>query len=735
MSPRTEGARALERTDGRVRRPVFRDPRRPAMVGTRAIRRSGPTAAIWRISDVRYAALSMLALLAFPTFEAGAEDPIRIHPENPRYFQWKGRATVLVAASEHYGSVVNAGFDFTKYLAAVRAAGLNHTRVFLGDYVEAPKSFGIIDNSLAAAPGKLLAPWARSDRPGFALGGMKFDLDRWDPVYFERLHAFFRRAEAEGIVVEAVLFFVGPGWDTAPLNPRNNVNGTTPITATQYLSLDNGNILRYQEAYCRKLVRELNRYDHLVWNLCNEPWFYNQELPGFASQPPRAVKAWIRRVSEWVIDEESRLPKRHVLGVDLSNQGTVVAPDDLSGDFANLSVFNVHYDGNAQVLALNPRLPKLLAFNETGFNGTGDDLYRVQGWNFLLSGGGLYNHLDFSFTVGHEDGTATPRFLPGSYNGGGSRELRRQLAILLRFMNALPLEHMMPDNGLVVGGAERWSVLAWPGHAYALWLPGEGPIAPLLNLPEGDWRIDAVDILDGTVATQILGGKGWSRRVEVARRGGGAALRITRAAVVGTEKSRGAAATDPPAPVMLEDFDSYASDRELARAWYDPPHGSEPIQTLDREIKEGGKQALKLAYRTTSEPAKHYSAICRVAKWDASGRDAFQFWLKPDGSGRQLTFQVNIANRQGKNIHDLWQVRVPLAKGDTTPRVVTIPFAQLEHNIKYADSPDVRSVFEPAALIEIAFYVGGRDDEPGDGAYYFDGIRAVATKPMTRPSP
>ena len=179
-----------------------------------------------------------------------------------------------------------------------------------------------------------------------------------------------------------MLFFVGPNWNNSPLHPRNNINidGTTLITAKQYLSLVNGNVLKYQEAYCRKLVRKLNRYDHLVWNLCNEPWFDNQEVPGFVSQPHRAVKAWVRRVSEWVIDEELRLPKRHVLGVDLSNQGTVVAPEDLTGDFAPLSIFNVHYDANAQILSLNPRLPKLLSFNETGFNGTGDDLYRVQGW-------------------------------------------------------------------------------------------------------------------------------------------------------------------------------------------------------------------------------------------------------------------------------------------------------------------------------------------------------------------
>ena len=55
------------------------------------------------------------------------------------------------------------------------------------------------------------------------------------------------------------------------------------------------------------MVHELNRYGNVIFNLCNEPWFYNQEKPGFASQPPAAGKAWIRRVSEWVAAEESHL--------------------------------------------------------------------------------------------------------------------------------------------------------------------------------------------------------------------------------------------------------------------------------------------------------------------------------------------------------------------------------------------------------------------------------------------
>ena len=41
--------------------------------------------------------------------------------------------------------------------------------------------------------------------------------------------------------MEAVLFFIGPGYDFSPLKLKNNVNGTTAIDGKRYVSLGNGN--------------------------------------------------------------------------------------------------------------------------------------------------------------------------------------------------------------------------------------------------------------------------------------------------------------------------------------------------------------------------------------------------------------------------------------------------------------------------------------------------------------
>lgn len=41
-----------------------------------------------------------------------AAPPIRLHPDNPRWFQWRGQAMALVTSAEHYGAVLNRDFDF-----------------------------------------------------------------------------------------------------------------------------------------------------------------------------------------------------------------------------------------------------------------------------------------------------------------------------------------------------------------------------------------------------------------------------------------------------------------------------------------------------------------------------------------------------------------------------------------------------------------------------------------------
>src|SRR3954470_24137945 len=100
-----------------------------------------------------------VVLLLLAAYTATAQ-PIRPHPENPRYFVFAGKPTVLITSGEHYGAVLNRDFDYVRYLDTLRADRLNLTRTFTGTYREVPGNFKIDSNTLAPGPGKFIAPWS-----------------------------------------------------------------------------------------------------------------------------------------------------------------------------------------------------------------------------------------------------------------------------------------------------------------------------------------------------------------------------------------------------------------------------------------------------------------------------------------------------------------------------------------------------------------------------------------------
>ena len=474
-----------------------------------------------------------------PTYAQQTEEPIRLHPENPHYFLYRGKAVALVTSASHYGAVINGEFDYHKYLAALDAAGMNYTRMFGGSYVEEPgKSFGIRRNNLAPEAGKFVAPWARSDVAGYAGGVNKLDLSKWNPEYFSRLHDFLGEAARRGIVVEIGLFSSQYGemqWNLSPFKRENNVNGTDPIDWTNVNTLLNGNILGYQEKYVRKLVREANAYPNVMFEIANEPWSDRPVLadvvnpylftgrdqyPNSVDLPDEATMAWQTRVAEWITSEERALPNKHLIAQDCCNFRYAIR-DVLPG----VNVVNFHY-AYPEAATLNYGLGKALSYDETGFLGQSDDAYTRQAWNFMLAGGSVFDSLDYSFTVGHEDGSDVKPNGPG----GGSPELRRRLKILSEFLNGLPLVEMRPDFELVkhAGGVATHALSSGRGES-AVYLDGNGPTDLILNLPAGEYAVWWVDVVSGDKRD---GGTfkhgGGEKRVKSPTFKGGIAMRIAR---------------------------------------------------------------------------------------------------------------------------------------------------------------------------------------------------------------
>jgi len=469
---------------------------------------------------------------------------IRLDPRNPHYFLFRGKTVALITSGEHYGAVLNAEFDYRRYLDTLQSAGLNYTRLFPGSYVEVPgKSFGIQRNDLAPAEGGFLAPWARSSTPGYAGGGNKLDLDQWNPEYFTRLHEYLSEASKRGIVVEMSLFSSQYGeaqWNLSPFNPANNVNATGnnggTIAWKKVNTLENGNILGYQERYTRKLVREVSGFDNVIFELQNEPFADRPVLAGVVNpylfpparnQFPNTIEtadelslAWQARVAEWIRSEEASLPNKHLIAQNYCDFGLPV-----SRLIPGVDIVNFHY-AYPEAASANYGIAKLLAYDETGFLEQYDAAYRREAWNFMLSGGGAFDGLDYSFSVGHEDGSDIAPNGPG----GGSPAFRRQLGILSQFLQKLPLGEMGPDTHTVKhAGATYARVLSSSGKVYAIYLDGGGPAELDLDLPAGGYSGEWIDVESGESAQpERFQHQGGEKRLQSPPFKNGIALRLTR---------------------------------------------------------------------------------------------------------------------------------------------------------------------------------------------------------------
>jgi len=381
---------------------------------------------------------------------AATAQPIRPHPENPRYFQFRGQPTVLVTSGEHYGAILNRDFDFVRYLDSLQAAGLNLTRTFSGIYREVPGDFSIASNTLAPAPGSYLAPWVQHDG--------KFDLTRWDDRYFARLRAFVSAAAQRGIIVELVLFcpFYNDGmWNVNPMKSNNNINSVGKGGRNDALALKDEGLTKVQDAVSAKIVSELREFDNVYYEICNEPYFGGVTLE------------WQKHIAQIIYDHDDAA-RRHMIAQNWSNGSSVV-----DNPTAIVGLYNFHYSRPPDSISMNRDLNRAIGNNETGFDGGSDATYRIQGWDFLMAGGALYNNLDYSFTVGHEDGSYA---VPGATPGGGSPALRRQLGLLRNFFDRIPFLKMAPADVVRPPQGVSCRSLAESGSLYAVYMHHGRPV-------------------------------------------------------------------------------------------------------------------------------------------------------------------------------------------------------------------------------------------------------------------
>ncbi len=437
------------------------------------------------------------------------DGPIRLHPENQHYFLYKGKPLALISSAEHYGGVLNLDFDYQRYFETLSEDGMNYTRIFTGTYFEIEgESFGIQNNTLAPKKDKIITPFTVviSDLSG----KVKYDLSTWNEAYFGRLKDFMTTAANHDIIVEVTLFssiYRDAHWDICPQNPAKNINISHDLTRFDAQTLNNGTLFDYQADFVRKMVHELNEFDNFFFEIQNEPWSDHQ-VPVYNIVNKEDLKAddwtfkadfadeesmaWQEKLASVIAEEENNLPQKHLIAQNFTN---FKAPIPVVND--QISIINFHYAW-PEAVEWNYHYNKVIGFDESGFAGSGDQVYRRQAWQFMLSGGGLFNNLDYSFFTGHEDGLGE-----NNAPGGGSKTLRRQLSILSEFLHGFELEKLYPNPSCIKSSPGLIPyVLSDKSNAYAVFLRAVGTGNTTLELKTGDgnYQVMILNTITGSYA-------------------------------------------------------------------------------------------------------------------------------------------------------------------------------------------------------------------------------------------
>jgi hypothetical protein len=437
--------------------------------------------------------------------------PIKLHPANPHYYLFHGQPTILITSAEHYGGVVNKDFDYVAYFDALKAYGLNYTRIYPGFLFEPMGKF-MKGNTLGAKPISLTLPWARSNKPGYSLGGNLFDLDKWDADFFARLRDFVAKAAERGIVVEICFYNAqyGDTWPMSPLYYENNIQGEGRCDYEDAQTLKHSDVVRREDDYVRKIIQEVNEFDNVILEICDEPYL--------TGTPIELAGPWIAHNVEAIKKAESTLPKKHLIAQQI--EGPMGGPCDFTAD-PDVSVITTQYAwegsheqmGGLMALDYEYDKNKPIDFNETDYYPTwyqGDRVAdsRVEAWEFVVGGGGSFNQLNGLYTVRDPAGKTDE-----------NAQLGRALKSLHDFMYSFDFLKMHPDKSFVQGGMPLGTYargMSEPGKQYAYYhhhssfgrntasykvTPGSYQETLVLHLPAGSYQADWVDAATGAVVS------------------------------------------------------------------------------------------------------------------------------------------------------------------------------------------------------------------------------------------
>jgi hypothetical protein len=250
-----------------------------------------------------------------PALGAPATGPLQRLSANPRYFtDGSGKAIYLTGshtwanfATDQGSTYPPAPFDYAGFLDFLAAHNHNFFRGWVWDL---PYSMqGHNGGPFYWSP----FPWQRTGQGAATDGRPKFDLNKFDQAYFDRIRARTIAARDSGIYVSIQLFqayalqFNRNEKDGYPLSGSNNINGIDAGSGYAANTLEIPAVTATQEEYVRKVLDTVNDLDNVLYEIANE-------AGAFATK-------WQYHMIELIHRYEKSKPKQHPVGMTFQYKG------------------------------------------------------------------------------------------------------------------------------------------------------------------------------------------------------------------------------------------------------------------------------------------------------------------------------------------------------------------------------------------------------------------------------
>lgn len=394
---------------------------------------------------------------------------LRKNPINPLYFTDNSGKAIFLTGSHTWAVMQDMwtekegrnDLNFDEYLDFMEEN--NHNFLRFWTFGASPEGGSWTEEIVYHDP----LPYIRSGQ-GTALDGKsKFDLDKWNDEYFERLRERAIKAGNRGIYV-SIMFFErcsimwGKGRSnplvTHPFHIENNINGLNGIPSLEeqgtIYSLKIQEVVDYQKAYIRKTIDTVNDLDNILFEIINEaPWY------------PETV-VWHYHMVDYVHQYEKTKPKQHPVGMTAE------------GEPQNNKIL---FDSNADWISPGSGLASLYRYNPPESDGR---KVIISDTDHLWGFGGNYKWVWKSFIRGLNPIFMDPwQPLPGPlrkdyfgivYNSRDYRDwplIRKSMGYALDYARRIDLNRMQPYSKLASSGY----CLAIPGEQYLVYIPeGDG---------------------------------------------------------------------------------------------------------------------------------------------------------------------------------------------------------------------------------------------------------------------